>query len=130
MCSVYYNIVIIKKQEKKPKVKSSYVDTYNIGKLSHYFKQLKGKKPFMNNITRQASLGDIEAKSTLYKIFSEKYRKEIDCWANNLYSKKNWMDIEDMKQDIYIESVEYHIKNHKHYNLALPDDYLIKKSII
>ena len=35
----------------------------------------------MNNLTRQAGLGDDEAKATLFKIFSEKYEKEIDCFG-------------------------------------------------
>ena len=83
----------------------------------------------MNNLTRQAGLGDDEAKATLFKIFSEKYEKEIDCWTRNLFSTRNWIDKEDMKQDIYMESVIFHIENHKYYDLSLPDDYLIKKSI-
>ena len=83
----------------------------------------------MNNLTIQASLGDVEAKATLYKIFSENYQKEIECWTKKLYSKKDWMDIDDIRQDIFIESVDYHIENHKFYDLSLPDDYLIKKSI-
>ena len=83
----------------------------------------------MNNITRQASLGDNEARETLYKIFHENYQEEFDCWTRNLYSTRHWMDVEDMKQDIYMESVEFHIENHKYYDLGIPDDYLMKKSI-
>ena len=83
----------------------------------------------MNNLTMQASLGDVEAKTTLYKIFSDNYQKEIECWTQKLYSKKDWMDLDDIRQDIFMESVDYHIENHKYYNPSLPDDYLIKKSI-
>jgi hypothetical protein len=83
----------------------------------------------MNNLTRQAGLGDSEAKATLFKIFSENYKEEFDCWTRNLFSSRNWVDVEDMKQDIFLESVEFHIENHKYYNLGIPDDYLIKKSI-
>ena len=83
----------------------------------------------MNNLTRQAGLGDNEAKATLFKIFSEKYEKEFDCWTRNLFSTRTWVDKDDMKQDIYMESVVFHIENHKYYDLSLPDDYLIKKSI-
>ena len=83
----------------------------------------------MNNLTRQAGLGDNEAKATLFKIFSEKYENEIDCWTRNLFSTRTWIDKEDMKQDIYMESVVFHIENHKYYDLSLSDDYLIKKSI-
>ena len=83
----------------------------------------------MNKLTQQASLGDIEARETLYKVFYEDYQKEFDCWTKNLYSQKDWVDKEDIKQDIYMESVEFHINNHKYYNQDLPDDYLIKKSI-
>lgn len=83
----------------------------------------------MYNLTRQASLGDVEAKTSLYEIFS-KYGEEFECWTKKLSNyQKSWVDLEDMRQDIYIESVDYHIKNHKHYNLAISDDYLIKKSI-
>ena len=77
----------------------------------------------------QASLGDVEANTTLYKIFSDNYQKEIECWTQKLYSKKDWMDLDDIRQDIFMESVDYHIENHKYYNPSLPDDYLIKKSI-
>lgn len=83
----------------------------------------------MNNLTRQAGLGDDEAKATLFKIFSENYQQEFDCWTRNLFSTRNWVDKEDMKQDIYMESVMFHIENHKYYDLGLSDDYLIKKSI-
>ena len=83
----------------------------------------------MNNLTRQAGLGDNEAKATLFRIFSEKYEQEIDCWTRKLFSTRTWVDKEDMKQDIYMESVTFHIENHKYYDLSLPDDYLIKKSI-
>ena len=53
----------------------------------------------MNNLTIQASLGDVEAKTTLYKIFSDNYQKEIECWTQKLYSKKDWMDLDDMQAD-------------------------------
>ena len=52
----------------------------------------------MNKLTYQASLGDVEARATLYKIFSENYQTEIDCWTKNLYSKKDWVDIEDIRK--------------------------------
>jgi len=77
----------------------------------------------------QAELGDVDAKSTLYQIFAENYQQEFDCWTKKLYSSREWMDVEDMKQDIYMESVEFHINNHKHYNQNCGEDYLIKKSI-
>ena len=80
-------------------------------------------------IMEQAELGDVDAKSTLYQIFAENYQQEFDCWTKKLYSSREWMDVEDMKQDIYMESVEFHINNHKHYNQNCGEDYLIKKSI-
>ena len=80
-------------------------------------------------IMEQAELGDVDAKSTLYQIFAENYQQEFDCWTKKLYSSREWMDVEDMKQDIYMESVEFHINNHKHYNQNYGEDYLIKKSI-
>jgi len=105
---------------KKTKVYSCCVDTYIINKK----KEMK-----MTTIMKQAELGDVDARSTLYKIFAENYQQEFDCWTKNLYSSREWMDVEDMKQDIYMESVEFHINNHKHYNKNCGEDYLIKKSI-
>ena len=83
----------------------------------------------MTTIMKQAELGNVDAKSTLYQIFAENYKQEFDCWTKKLYSSRDWMDIEDMKQDIYMESVEFHINNHKYYNKECGEDYLIKKSI-
>ena len=83
----------------------------------------------MNNIMKQIESGDVDAKSTLYEIFANDYQREFDVWTKNLFSSREWMDVDDMKQDIYMESVEHHIYNHKYYNKNLSEDYLIKKSI-
>ena len=83
----------------------------------------------MNKLTQQASLGDFKARATIYKIFSENYQQEFDCWTKKLYPSKCWVDKDDIKQDIFMDSVDYHIENYKYYNLSIPDDYLIKKSI-
>ena len=66
----------------------------------------------MNNIMKQIESGDVDAKSTLYEIFANDYQREFDVWTKNLFSSREWMDVDDMKQDIYMESVEHHIYNH------------------
>ena len=83
----------------------------------------------MPTIMQRVESGDDNAKQSLYQIFATNYKQEFDCWTKKLYSSREWMDVEDMKQDIYMESVEFHINTHKYYNKNIPEDYLIKKSI-